>query len=68
MIRDPSDGSVKQQPAGYTALKAKHGETWGIKQPESQPRAPFKTMSAKELEEHYAKHNLGFEPKGDDHG
>lgn len=63
MIRDPSDGSTKEKPAGYDALKAKHGESWGIKQPENLPRAPFKTMTAKQLAEHYAKHNLAFQPK-----
>lgn len=74
MTRDPSDGSVRpaigipiteQKQSDYTALKARHGETWGIKQPDPPPKSNFKSMSAEQLAQHYAKHNLGFEVKAE---
>ena len=74
MIRAPSDGSVRgklskynefnperEYPGSYGAMKAKHGENWGIKQPER--AAPHKAPTAEQLRQHYAKHNLAFEPK-----
>lgn len=66
MIRDPSDGSVtgKKRPS-VKALKAKHGDNWGISPPpivaSTKPQAP----TADQLRAHYAKHNLAFEPKED---
>ena len=64
MIRDPSDGSVKAPMNGYERLKAKYGENWGIKQEGSEPpRVPFKAPTAEQLSDHYAKHNLAFQPK-----
>jgi len=70
MIRDPSDGSVKstckeslQVPVGYAALKAKHGENWGIKAPEPTKRKPSPAPTIEQLRNHYATHNLGFQPK-----
>ena len=58
----PSDGSVtgKKRPS-VKALKAKHGDTWGISPIAAQPKQQAPT--AEQLRQHYAKHNLAFEPK-----
>lgn len=60
MIRDPSDGSVRQQPAGIDALRAKYGENWGLKSLDEPKRKPKPAPTKEELAAHYAKHNLGF--------
>lgn len=66
MIRDPSDGSVKQPaPAPEPGIDtSKHGANYGLKTtiPE-RPKSTFKAPSAEELAKHYATHNLGFQPK-----
>jgi hypothetical protein len=66
MIRDPSDGSTKQPPSKYSELKAKHGESWGIQPPPDMPKRHVKAPTADELREHYAKFQLGFQPKPDE--
>lgn len=65
MIRDPSDGSVKTStPAPAPAIDtAKHGPNYGLKTLPERPKSTFKAPTAEELARHYARHNLGFEPK-----
>jgi hypothetical protein len=62
MIRDPSDGSVKPEP-DVPALKAKHGENWGLKTLDKPERKPKPAPTAEELKAHYAKFDLAFQPK-----
>ena len=44
-------------------LKERFGENWGIEPPPKAPSKPFHIPTADELRDHYAKHNLGFQPK-----
>ena len=62
MIRDPSDGTTKKRPS-VSALKARHGDTWGINPPPDMPPKLSKLMTAEQLKDHYAKFKLAFEPK-----
>lgn len=65
MIRDPSDGSVKA-PAPVAAPgidTAKHGPNYGLKTIPDRPKSNFKAPTPEELKQHYATHNLGFQPK-----
>jgi hypothetical protein len=48
------------------ALKAKHGENWGLKSLDREPRKPKPAPTADELRAHYARHNLGFQPKAEE--
>lgn len=60
MIRDPSDGSIKQP----QTLQEKYGENWGLTSLDEKPKTKvFKAPTAYQLREHYATHNLGFQPK-----
>lgn len=75
MIRNPSDGTTRRAenltgaqelvPARteYIALKARHGDNWGINPPPEPPKRQSQTMTAEQLKSHYAKHNLAFQPK-----
>lgn len=58
MIRDPSDGSVKQPPQRPTSA-----DNWGLKSLSQPIRNPKPAPTIDELREHYAKHDLGFKPK-----
>lgn len=40
-------------------------QNWGLKSLDREPRKPKPAPTAAELREHYAKHNLGFQPKQD---
>jgi cell division septation protein DedD len=60
MIRDPSDGSVKPPPKRPTSE-----ENWGLKSLAKPERKPQPAPTADELREHYARFNLGFQPKDD---
>jgi hypothetical protein len=77
MIRDPSDGSVKE-PRAQNAGKSDNKENpaipanglaactennWGLKSLDREPRKPTPAPTADELREHYGKFNLGFQPK-----
>ena len=63
MIRDPSDGTTKKRPS-VSALKARHGDTWGINPPPDMLAKPrVQSMTAGQLKDHYAIYNLAFEPK-----
>ena len=66
MIRDPSDGSTKPPLTGLAALQAKCGPNWGLKSQERGVRKSKPAPTADELRDHYAKHNLGFQPKEQD--
>jgi hypothetical protein len=61
MIRDPSDGSVKPVPK-----RPGSDENWGLKSLDREARKPQPAPTADELREHYAKHNLGFQPKSEE--
>lgn len=70
MIRDPSDGSTKiptQQEmtaAHIQAVRAKYGPNWGLTSLDEKPKvSTFRPMTPEQLMDHYAKHNLGFQPK-----
>jgi len=66
MIRDPSDGSVTGKRPSVKALKAKHGDSWGINPPPDMPKKiPAQAPTADQLRQHYAKHSLAFKPKTD---
>lgn len=48
-------------------LKEKYGENWGINPPPDMPAKPaFKAPTADQLQEHYAKHGIGFTVKKDE--
>lgn len=53
MIRDPSDGSVKDRQATIANLKARYGENWGIKPPPEPEKKPYRVLTAEELSEYY---------------
>lgn len=73
MIRDPSDGSVKginpkaNEANAMRPKRASEGITsannWGLKSLDKEARKPKPAPTAEELREHYAKHNLAFQPK-----
>lgn len=65
MIRDPSDGSVKSPtPAPEPGIDtAKHGKNYGLQTIPERPKSTFKAPTPEELKQHYARHNLGFQPK-----
>lgn len=44
-------------------LKAKYGENWGMKSLDEPPKTPKPAPTIDQLRDHYAKHNLGFQPK-----
>lgn len=54
MIRDPSDGSVKQRRATIAALKEKYGDDWGINPPPDMPaKPPVKAPTMEQITEFY---------------
>jgi hypothetical protein len=62
MIRDPSDGSVKA-PATPEPMRPKADDNWGLKSLAKPERKPHPAPTPDELREHYARFNLGFQPK-----
>lgn len=68
MIRDPSDGSVKKPEPGIPVSEKRptSAENWGLKSLDREPRKPKPAPTADELRAHYAKHNLGFQPKAEE--
>jgi hypothetical protein len=67
MIRDPSDGSVKRPAVRIPVTDKRPGseQNWGLKSLDREPRKPQPAPTADELREHYARFNLGFQPKDD---
>lgn len=67
MIRDPSDGSVKPNSStakpNSVSAKANSASNWGLRSLDKPERKPKPAPTADELRAHYAKHNLGFQPK-----
>lgn len=81
MIRDPSDGSVKnsapdvrtpqntaerlpkREPARSGADTPSSANNWGLKSLDEPKRKPKPAPTKEELEAHYRKYGLGFQPK-----
>lgn len=70
MIRDPSDGSVKQpgaeMPSAAQKTKPGRAENWGLKSLDEPKRKPKPAPTKEELAAHYREYNLGFQPKADE--
>ncbi len=80
MIRDPSDGSVKTKVDENGVMSSTRGlnpsqnkslisstsaNNWGLKSLDEPKRKPKPAPTKEELAEHYAKHNLAFQPKAE---
>lgn len=63
MIRDPSDGSVKEAKPNSATSKPNSANNWGLKSLDREARKPAPAPTIDELRAHYARHGLGFKPK-----